>query len=215
MARLNRSWCGLVIGIILVAGSTAHAELLVNEFAATFGTIKVNATDLKKFSLDDGMITLTLSDDVDGMSIDKVTFDLTGYAGPLGTSNPIAVVSDTLTIRLESTIAQYDVVSAQLTQILNNPIAIGFIELELTLNNSNLAVGGENVIVPSALTSAITINGLKITVEEGSGGQKNGKAQLGSVASASLTAIPEPGTCTLLGLGMLVVGLALRGRPRD
>ena len=201
----------LAFGIVLAAATNARADLLVNQFAAVFGTVDVNASDLKQFTLDDGIITLTLDDSVSGMTIDPLTFDLTGYAGPLGAANPIGVVGDALTIRLGSTIAQYDVVSAALTQLLNSPIAIGFIEMELTLDSSNLAVGGENVIVPTTLEGSFSLNGLRVTVVQ-EGGQPCGHVQSGTAASASLTAIPEPGTCTLLGVGLMFVGLVARRR---
>lgn len=204
----------LTAAVLLFATVAARADLIINEFAATFGSIQVNTADLKQFSLNDGLITLTTGDNVSGMTIDPIEFDLTGYAGPLGTPNPVAVIDDTITIRLESTLASYEVVSAEMTQLLNTPIAIGFIDLILELDTSNLAVGGEDILVPPMLTSAITLNGLKVTVVEEPGGQKNGNARLGSVASASLTAIPEPTTCTLLGIGFLIVGLRLRSRSR-
>jgi len=205
---------GLVaVGLAMFVGGSARAELVVNEFAGTFGEIKVNAADLKKFSLDEGLITFSAADNVPGMKFDSIVFDLTGYAGPLGITNPIAVVDDTVTIRLESTMAKYDVVSAKLTQLLNSPIAVGFIELEMALQTSDLALGGESVLVPSTLSSMITINGLRITVVE-QGGQKHGNAQVRNVASASITAIPEPTTFTLAGFGMLIVGLGLLGRRR-
>lgn len=214
MCRSNSKWALLVVVAVLSLSGLAQADLIVNEFGGTFGRVTVNAADLKQFTLADGMITLTLSDDVDGMTFDGITFDLTGYAGPLGVSNPVNVVDDTVTIRLESTMAKYDVVSADLTQLLNSPIAVGFIELELALNSNNLAVGGQNVIMPSTLSSVVTINGLKVTVVE-QGGQKNGRVQVGGVASASLTAIPEPTTCTMAGIGLMIFGLGLlRGRRR-
>ena len=211
MKRFETLWSCLAVGIVLFASATANADLVVSEFAGTFGAIDVNASDLKQFTLDDGLITLTQGDNVNGMTIDPIVFDLTGYAGPLGTTNPVSVVGDAVTIRLASTTATYDVASAELTQLLNAPIAVGFVDVLLTLDCSDLATGGESVIVPSTLVGLFSINGLRVTVDEVQG-QKNGKVQVGNVASASLTAIPEPTTCTLLGIGLMIGGLLLRRR---
>ncbi len=202
-------WSGFALGVLLFGGSAAQADLVVSEFAGTFGTIQVDASDLKQFTLADGLITFTLDDDVDGMSLDPLTFDLTGYAGPLGTANPITVVDNSVTIRLASTSALYNVVSAQLTQLANTPIAVGFVDLELTLEDSDLGVGGVDVLVPSSISSLITINGLRITVAE-QGGQMNGNVQLGAAASASITAIPEPTVCALAAIGLMIVTLGVR-----
>jgi hypothetical protein len=66
-----------------------------------------------------------------------------------------------------------------------------------------------DVLVPSSISSLITINGLRITVAE-QGGQMNGNVQLGAAASASITAIPEPTVCALAAIGLMIVTLGVR-----
>lgn len=197
MKRLVRCTVVLAaVAILFVGVGRAGAEtLLVNEFSGTFDEIGVPG-DGSTFELLGGTITATSPDTLpETLTIDTVTVDLTGYDNLDG--GTVVIVGDELKIwnLASGTSAVLSVSSATLTQVLNSPIGVGFMELELTLSSSDLKTyDGDKTINLSVVDSVITMNGLQVTTNG-----SNGTASLGSLSSASITAVPEPSTL-LLGL---------------
>ena len=147
-------------------------------------------------SSDDFPALLSATPNVDDLDVDITGFNANG--GPVGVAD--------IVITGGAGSATFDVTSARLTQVLNNP-AIGHIvaDIELTSNTTGLDLSDFS----SGSTLAITFNGLKVTSDGA-----NGSADISGAASASFTlsAVPEPSTLVLAGFA--VVGLAGFGRRR-
>lgn len=202
----------VALTIALVSTQAQAATVNVNQFSAVFPTVSASGI---QFTLTDE-ITSTAPGTAVGLSVDPITVDLTGWnpAG-LGISDTVSIVGGQITLSGSSGSATYDVASASLTQILNNPISVGYIELSLNnLVNSSLKDGnGDDVALASALTTTITINGLKVTTNG-----INGNASIPTLSTASLTAVPEPSSIVLGVLGFGGLGLVTwrrRGRKSN
>ena len=125
--------------------------------------------------------------------------DLTGYTA---SGDGVLVDGSTVTIAnlVNATFAMFNVDSATLTQILIDPIGIGYMTLDLTQNTNNLTTDtGDAIVLPSTMQMFITYNGLAIETDG-----SDGTASLNGFGSASFSAIPEPATFALL-LGGLVL----------
>lgn len=208
------------VSILLAALGQARADMMdpdelnITEFSGTFDSIDVPG-DGSTFELLDGRITLTAPDtlpDGEQLTIVDVTVDLTGYDDLDG--GDVGIVGGSVIIEnpASDTNASLAVNSATLTQVLNSPIGVGFLSLRLGLLGSGLTTGEGDTINLDVRESVITFNGIEVTLENNSDGT-NGKATLGTLTSASISAvIPEPSTL-VLGL-MTAVGLAGYGWRR-
>lgn len=203
--------------LVALVGSRSQAAIIsVDEFAAVFPTVSAAGS---QFTLSDDDITDTSPDSAVGLSIDPITVDLTGWnpAPGLGTADAVGIVGGKITLTGSAGSATYDVAAATLTQIINNPIAVGYMQLSLNnLVNNGLQDGnGDDVVLASSMMTTISINGLKVTTNG-----VNGNATVPSLSTASLTAVPEPSTAvlgalSLLGLGVFCgCGKARRARTR-
>lgn len=191
-----------VVAIVLAGVGQLRAETLdVFEFGGTFDQIDVPG-DGSTFVLQGGRITATLPDALpEQLTIADVTVDLTGYDTLSGGN--VSIVGGNLVINNPSsgTSASLAVSSATLTQVLNAPIGVGFIELGLSLFSSGLETLAGDPINLNVADSVITMNGLVVTTDG-----SNGTASLGTLSSASISAVPEPSTlvlaiCALAGCG--------------
>jgi hypothetical protein len=145
------------------------------------------------------------------LTISDVIVDLAGYDSLSG--GTVSIVGGNLIINnpSNSSSASLAVNSATLTQILNAPIGVGYMSLDLSLSSSGLTTVSGDTINLNAVQSIITMNGLKVTTDG-----SNGTAQAGMLASASISAmVPEPSTLVLGLLGVICCGgYCWRGRRR-
>ncbi|RKY05312.1 MAG: hypothetical protein DRP66_10680 [Planctomycetota bacterium] len=176
---------------MLAIASNAGAAMVVNEISGTFGAIGLDSGDPASFELTGG----TVSQPAAGGSLEilDIGVDLTGYA-----SSGDSVLVDGSTVAIwnptNGTIATFDVDSATLTQILIDPLGIGYMELDLTRNINNLATDADDpIVLPLTMQMLITYNGLAIETDG-----SNGIAGLNMYGSASFSAVPEPASLALL-----------------
>lgn len=173
-----------IVLFILVFAPGAGAVLFVNELSGGFGIIGLEPGG---FGLSGGSISQSAQGDIAGLGLVNIAVNVTGWTT---NGDNVAVVGGTVTIINSGNIttAVFDVTSASLTQILTSPLGIGYMELGLTLNTNDLAIGADAVVLPSAMQMVISYNGLVVD---------NGTASLNAIGSASFSAIPEPASLAL------------------
>ncbi len=185
----------IIVLFILAIASNAGAVLIVNELSGTFGIIGLNPADETWFELANGVVLQTADDNVTGLVLADVGVDLTGWTA---NGDTVAIDSSTLIIQNPATLTEavFNVTSVALTQILSDPIGVGYMELNMTLASNDLTFAGEEISLPSEWQVVIVYNGLVI--------ETDGTASLNALGSASFSAIPEPASLALL-LGGLVL----------
>jgi len=187
----NLAVLATVAFLLSALASNAGASLIVNEVAGTFGIINVDAGNTVWFELTEGEVS---QPDGSGLAlvVSDIAVDLSGYSA---NGDSVAVVGGTVTIAnpANSTTAVYNVIAANLTQMLTSPFGIGYVAMDLVQDNSDLNVAGESIILPSTLQANITYNGLVVGTDG-----SNGVASLNAPGSASFSAIPEPASFMLL-----------------
>ena len=205
-----------VVAIAAIAAlaftTRAEADILVQEFAATFAEIEADGSET--FTLADGEVTLSEPDDITGVTIDDLEIDLTGYIAALGNSGPVSVTGGQVTLMNAGTSAVYNVDSASYTQVVNSvmipgfgtvPIGVGYAELDLSLVSSDLTYGADTVNLEDVY-AVISVNGLLV---------ENALATATVVSTGSLSAVPEPSTAALALIGLIgIVGCGRRFRGR-
>jgi hypothetical protein len=184
----------LAAAVTVFAGMhRAGAETLyIHEFAGVFDEVAIPG-DGTTFQLLGGTITHTAPDTLpEQLTIGNVTVDLSGYDDLDGGS--VTVLGNQLTVSnpLSGTSAQLAVDSATLTQVLNDPIGVGYVMLDLSTSASDLQTLGGDTINLQVFQSVVSINGLVITTDG-----SNGTATLDTLASASISAVPEPSALLL------------------
>ena len=176
----------IIVLSILAIASNAGAALNVDEISGGFGIIGLEPGG---FGLSGGSISQSAQGDITGLGLVNIAVDVTGWTT---NGDNVAVVGGTVTIINSGNIttAVFDVTSASLTQILADPFGIGYMELGLTLNTNDLAIGADAVVLPSAMQMGISYNGLVVD---------DGTASLNALGSASFSAsaIPEPASLAL------------------
>jgi len=189
----------IIVLSLLAIASNAGATLIVDEISGGFGIIGLEPDG---FDLSEGSISGSSQDNITGLTLADIEVDLTGWTASGG---DITIIGETVTIANpgNATTAVFDVTSASLTQILVSPFGIGYMELGLTMNTNDLAIGADAVDLPSAMQMVISYNGLAIE-SDGADGTASMNATTGS-ASFSASAIPEPASLALLlgGLAFL------------
>lgn len=190
----------IIVLSVLAMASNAGAAITVDEMSGSFGIIESDATDEARFSLSAGAISQSAVDDISGFGVYDMTVDVTGWTA---NGDDVAVVGGMMTIENmdNATTAVFDIVSVTLTQILTDPLAIGYMELELTQNTNTLTTDTADVILPSAMLMVISYNGLTI--------ETDGTATLNATGSASFSTsatsvpVPEPATMAMLLTGLV------------
>lgn len=191
----------IIVLSILAIASNAGAVLIVNEISGTFGAIGLDSGDPAYFELTLGEVSQPAAGG--SLVMFDIAVDLTGY-----TANGDSVLVDGSTVIIANVItatsAVFNVDSATLTQILIDPIAIGYVTLDLTRNTSNLTTDDPDdpIALPSTMQMFIIYNGLVV--------DNDGIASLNTLGSASFSVVPEPAT-----LALLLGGLALLSRFRQ
>ena len=185
----------IIILSILAIASNASAVLIVNEISGTFGTIGLDSGDSAYFELTQGAVSQPAAGG--SLEILDIGVDLTGY-----TASGDSVLVDGSTVAIwnltNGTIATFNVDAATLTQILIDPLGIGYMELDLTQSTNNLTTDtGDPIVLPSAMQMVISYNGL--VVDTDGIASLNGNA----TGSASFSAVPEPASLALLLGGFL------------
>ena len=188
----------IIVLSILAVASNAGATLIVDEISGGFGIIGLNPGGSADFELTQGEVSQPPA--AGSLVVFDIGVDLTGY-----TANGDSVLVDGSTITIANlvtaTAAVFNVSSASLTQVLVNPLGIGYISLDLTLNTSNLTTDtGEDILLPSTMQAVITYNGLVVETDG-----SDGIASLNALGSASFTASPEPATFALLLGGLILL----------
>ena len=187
----------IVVLSILAIASNAGAVLIVNEISGNFGSIGLNPVGGADFELTQGAVSQPAAGG--SLVVFDIAVDLTGYtaSGDSALVDGSTVIIANLT---NATSAVFNVDSATLTQILIDPLGIGFMTLDLTQNANNLTTDtDEPIVLPSAMQMFIIYNGLVVETDG-----SDGIASLNTLRSASFSAIPEPATFALL-LGGLVL----------
>ncbi len=190
----------IIVLSILAIASNAGAVLVVNEISGNFGIIGLNPGGSADFELTQGEVTQPGAGG--SLVVFDIAVDLTGYSGSGGS---VLVDGSKVTIAnvITATSAVFNVDSATLTQILINPLGIGYMTLDLTQNTSDLTTDdpGDAIVLPSTMQMLITYNGLAVETDG-----SDGIASLdGLFGSASFSAIPEPATFALLLGGLVLV----------
>ena len=202
-ASRNLTIVSTIVLSLFSFASNAGAVLLVNELSGSFGIIGLDPGNGAWFELTSGVVSQTAEDDIAGLVLADVGVDLTGW---ITSGDSVLMDGSTLTIQnpATATSAIFNVVSATLTQILTEPIGIGYMTLDLTQASNSLTheVQGifQDILMPSTLQAVITYTGLVIEADN-----NKGTARLNALGSASFSAIPEPATFALLlgGLAFL------------
>lgn len=198
-ASRNFTIVSTIILSVFAFAPGAGAVLLVNELSGSFGLIRVDPVGGNYFEMDNGTVSQTEPSNVDGLIITPLQVDVTGYVGAGGS---VAITGGTVTIQnpANATTAVLDVDFATLTQVMVDPIGIGYMELNMTLASNDLIFAGEQITLSSNWQAVISYTGL--VVEPGG---INGPASLNALGQASFSAIPEPATLVLLlgGLAFL------------
>ncbi len=191
----------IIVLSILAIASNAGAALIVNEISGTFGAIELDSGDSAYFELTQGAVSQPAAGG--SLVVFDTGVDLTGYTA---SGDSVLVDGSTVTIAnvTDAKFATFNVDSATLTQILIDPIGIGYMTLDLTLTSNTLTDAGDPIVLPSAMQMLITYNGLAVETDG-----SDGTASLSMLGSASFSAIPEPATFVLL-LGGFVLLRRLR-----
>lgn len=178
----------IIVLSILAIASNAGAVLVVNEISGTFGAIGLDSGNPAYFELTLGEVSQPAAGG--SLVVFDIAVDLTGYTA---SGDSVLVDGSTVVIAnvITATSAVFNVDSATLTQILIDPIAIGYVTLDLTQNTSDLTTDTDDAIVlPSTMQMFIIYNGLVV--------DNDGTASLNGFGSASFSVVPEPATLALL-----------------
>ncbi len=180
----------IIILSILAIASNAGAVLIVNEISGTFSAIGLDSGNSAYFELTQGAVSQPAVGDPLGVL--DIGVDLTGY---IASGDSVLVDGSTVAIwnLTNGTSATFNVDSATLTQILIDPIGIGYMTFDLTLTSNTLTDAGDPIVLPSTMQMLITYNGLAIETDG-----SNGTASLSMFGSASFSAVPEPASLALL-----------------
>ncbi len=209
----------------------------VNGFGGTFGAVEQGTTQAV-FVLKDGEVSVSYPDDIESFAELKVNIsDLTVDVGSWNESDPsIRVTTDGSPVMLITAKMvfpgnpvdvvidvgeiMFDVIDPTLTQFLTDPIGGGFIQSELAVSGPQTSTGifsAEGLYVsPLDQTLQVNIGGIEDMLLSYIGvAVTPGLADVGFVATASVTAVPEPsafllGLFAMLGLG--VHGIRCRSR---
>ncbi len=191
----------IIVLSILAIASNAGAVLIVDEISGTFGAIELNPGGSAHFELTQGGVSQPAAGG--SLVVFDIAVDLTGYTA---SGDSVLVDGSTVTIAnvTNASSATFNVDSATLTQILIDPIGIGYMTLDLTLTSNTLTDAGDPIVLPSTMQMLITYNGLAIETDG-----SNVTASLTMFGSASFSAVPEPATLALL-LGGFVLSRKFR-----
>jgi len=181
--------------------SSVRGDIIpVNEFAGTNGEIDVTSAVTMELRLGD----LLLGGGSSGLTIDPFDVDVTSF-----TANPGDIeLSDIVISGFDGGATVTLATSNERLETLPPFYGIGIGAITLSLSPvGGSAVKGGDTYVFGVSEMAITYQGPVVTDSPG-----GGSVAAGPIASASLTAVPEPSSLLLVALGL--PGLALYARHR-
>jgi hypothetical protein len=195
---IRRGFLLAVAFAMTLGAATLATAAPITDVGGTFGSITGGGLT---FTLADPEVSNTSPGSLASPTLSSVNIDLTGMNANPG---PVSLGNITITSGADSLVLS--VTGAQLNQFISSPIGIGAITGTVSVVSNTIA---DLASFASGGNFALTYNG-GVATSNGTNG--NFVLQPGATASITLSAVPEPSTLALAGLGML--GLVAMARRR-